>query len=94
MRTARRSFAPTHLGGLQLALAHGDDKTARVLLAELSLVADADVSEDLLPRVLLAREMTRASKGESAAILAAKAKAPSEVADLPLALREKISRMA
>jgi hypothetical protein len=94
MRIVRRSFAPTHLGGLQLALDHGDERTARILLAELSLIADADVPEELLPRVLLAREMTRSSKSEMASILGAKSKAPCAVADLPLQLRERISRLS
>lgn len=94
MRVARRSFAPTHIGGLQLALTNGDDRSARILLAELSLVANEDVHEDILPRILLAREMRRTSAKECTSILLAKTKTVTAVADLPLQLREKISRMS
>ena len=60
-----RTFAPSHLGGLQLALVNGDEWTARILLVELNLVADADTSEELLPCILLARQMGRVSEASS-----------------------------
>ena len=87
MKTAAHSLRHT-----SAALVNGDEWTARILLVELNLVADADTTEELLPCILPARQMGRASKAECQAILAAKAKALSNVADLPLSLHEKFSR--
>jgi hypothetical protein len=91
----RRTFAPTWVAGLQLALHSNDDSAARLCIAELAAVAPADAHDDLYPRLCLARSMTRTDKSESVAILAARASLPAAATtELPLRLRERISRMS
>jgi hypothetical protein len=93
--TVRKTLGPTWISSLQLLLLVPEAaQMTRVVLAELSLTADSDAPDDLVPRLALARTMTRTDKTEAAAILAAKQKTSSAVGDLPLQLRERISRWA
>lgn len=94
LRVARRTLAPTWLAGLQLAVHTGDDRAARIAIAELALTAEADVDELLFARVVLARQMPRTDKSEATAVLGAKSTLACAVGDLPLRLREKISRLS
>lgn len=94
LKVSRRTLAPTWLSGLHLAIHTHDDTAARIALAELALTAEADADELLFPRVVLARQMPRTDKAESVAVLAAKSTLPSAVGELPLRLREKISKLA
>lgn len=95
LTSTRRTLGPTWLGGLHfLLLSPASEQYARIVLAELAQSADADAPDDLVPRLVLARTMSRADKTEAAQVLAAKTKNISCIGDLPLQLREKISRWA
>jgi hypothetical protein len=94
LKLSRRTLAPTWLGGLQLAVHTGDDRAARIAVAELALTAEADVDELLFARVVLARQMPRTDKSEATAVLGAKSTLACAVGDLPIRLRERISRLS
>ena len=95
LANVRKTLGPTWVGGLQfLLLADGGETYARVSIAELALTTDSDAPDDLIPRLVLARTMCRSDKAESAKIMAAKSKTISNVGDLPLQLRERISKWA
>jgi len=94
LKMSRRTLAPTWIAGLQMAIHTSNQVAIRHAIAELSLTAEFEADENLFPRLVLARSMPRTDNKNAQSVLAAKSTVVVVVGELPVRLRERISRLS